>query len=331
MRIVVLMGGVSSEREVSLNSGRNIAAALRENGHEVVALDTVLPFTQLEQPREVGAEEIQHGEQNLLQLLLHPEIQQADFIFNALHGGSGENGIVQGYLEALGYRFNGSSHEGCAITMDKVVTKMIFEYHGVPTPRWLYFDANNGLSFAEMQNAITAKFDFPLVIKPGHEGSTVGLSIVKKPDEIEGALRLAQNYNGTIVVEEFIAGREITLSILGDQALPLVEIRPKHGIYDYECKYTSGMSEYLVPAEIEPAVIKKINAWGLKAFKALRCHGYGRFDIRLNTANQPYFLEFNSLPGMTALSLVPKAARALGISFNELLERIIKLGMERTA
>lgn len=329
MKIVVLMGGVSSERQVSLNSGRNIAQALRERGHTVLALDTVLPIEQLTQNCEVNQEVLEQGERNLLQLLLHEELRDADFIFNALHGGSGENGTVQGLLEALGYKFNGSDHEGCALTMDKVVTKMIFEQQGIPTPRWHYFIASEWSSLEAMRREILERFTFPLVVKPGHEGSTVGLTVVNHPEEIDAALALARQYNGYILVEEFIAGREITLSILGDTALPLVEVRPKHGIYDYECKYTHGMSEYLVPADVDADVVTQINNWGLRAFKALKCYGYGRFDLRLNPANQPYFLEFNSLPGMTALSLVPKAAKAAGITFPELLEKIIDLGIKR--
>lgn len=329
MKTVVLMGGVSSEREVSLASGSNIAAALAQIGHQVLALDTVLPIEQTRQPIAITQEHLLHGEQNLIELLLHPEVREADFIFNALHGGSGENGVVQGILEALGYKFNGSDHEGCAIAMDKVVSKMIFEQIGIPTPRWMHFAAEEGLSLEQMQERIMDQFDFSLVVKPGHEGSTVGLSIVKTADELPAALKLARQYNGSLLVEEYIAGREITISILGDEVLPVVEIRPRHGIYDYECKYTKGMTEYIVPADVPKELVQQLRTWSLKAFKALKCYGYGRFDIRLSPDNKPYFLELNSLPGMTALSLVPKAAQAVGISFPELLERIIQLGLER--
>jgi len=329
VKIVVLMGGVSSEREVSLASGSNIAAALAQLGHSILALDTVLPFEQTEQPLSVSQENLLHGERNLIELLLHPAVREADFIFNALHGGSGENGVIQGILEALGYKFNGSDHEGCAIAMDKVVSKMIFEQIGIPTPCWMHFAAEGSLSLAKMQEFIINRFDFPLVVKPGHEGSTVGLSIVKTAAELPAALQLARQYNGSLVVEEYIAGREITISILGDEVLPVVEIRPCHGIYDYECKYTKGMTEYIVPADIPEELVQQLRTWSLKAFNALKCYGYGRFDIRLSPDNKPYFLELNSLPGMTSLSLVPKAAQAVGISFPELLERIIQLGLER--
>ncbi|HCK98555.1 MAG TPA: D-alanine--D-alanine ligase [Candidatus Marinimicrobia bacterium] len=326
MKIVVIMGGTSSEREVSLLSGDNISAALQKNGHEVISIDTVLPIEQIEKPIEVTQEHINQGDKNLLYLLAHPEIQSADFIFNALHGGSGENGIVQGILQTLGYSFNGSSAEGCTIAMDKVISKMIFEKNGIPTPEWLYFERNGGMDYPEIIEAILQKFNLPLVIKPGHEGSTVGLTIVENEDQIQTAIDCALQYNSVFLVEEYIAGRELTVSILGDQALPIVEISPLHGIYDYECKYTNGMSEYIIPAKLDPALNKQIQKMSVKAFNLLRCSGYGRIDLRLGADQQPYFFEMNTLPGMTKTSLVPKAAAAIGLSFNELLEEIIHLG-----
>jgi D-alanine-D-alanine ligase len=326
MKIVVIMGGTSSEREVSLLSGANISVVLQENGHEVISIDTVLPIEQIEKPIEVTPEHINQGEKNLLYLLAHPEIQSADFIFNALHGGSGENGIVQGILQTLGYSFNGSSAEGCAIAMDKVISKMIFEKNGIPTPEWLYFERNSGMDYPKIIEAILQKFSLPLVIKPGHEGSTVGLTIVEKKDQIRIAIDCALQYNSVFLVEEYIAGRELTVSILGDKALPIVEISPVHGIYDYECKYTNGMSEYIVPAKLDPALTGRIQKMSLEAFNLLRCSGYGRIDLRLGTDQQPYFFEMNTMPGMTNTSLVPKAAAAIGLSFNELLEEIMRLG-----
>jgi D-alanine-D-alanine ligase len=329
MKIAVLMGGVSSEREVSLSSGRNIVAALRENGHTVLALDTILPIAQIRTVLEPQPEMLKDGERNLIKLLGEPEIRETDFVFNALHGGSGENGAVQSVLEMMGYKYNGSDHEGCAIAMDKIVSKIIFERHGIPTPQWLSFDLEKWRDAAAISAEIKSQMALPLVIKPAHEGSTVGLSIVQSANAIQPAVETAMRYNSALVVEEYIPGREITVAVLGEEALPLVEIRPKHGIYDYECKYTKGLSEYIVPAEVEEALANQIKAWARIALKALRCHGYGRFDLRLTPDNRPFFLEFNSLPGMTATSLVPKAAQAIGLSFNELLEKIIALGLQR--
>ncbi len=329
MKIAVLMGGVSSEREVSLSSGRNIVAALRENGHTVLALDTILPIAQIQTVLEPRPEMLKDGERNLIKLLGEPEIREVDFVFNALHGGSGENGAVQSVLEMMGYKYNGSDHEGCAIAMDKIVSKIIFERHGIPTPQWLSFDLEKWRDAAAISAEIKSQMALPLVIKPAHEGSTVGLSIVQSANAIQPAVETAMRYNSALVVEEYIPGREITVAVLGEEALPLVEIRPKHGIYDYECKYTKGLSEYIVPAEVEEALANQIKAWARIALKALRCYGYGRFDLRLTPDNRPFFLEFNSLPGMTATSLVPKAAKAIGLSFNELLEKIIALGLQR--
>ena len=327
MKVVVLMGGNSSEREVSLSSGNNIADALERNGHEVLRIDTVLPIGQLEYTLETSAQDILKGDQNLVYLLTDPIVKSADFIFNALHGGSGENGVVQGILKMLGYRFNGSGAEGCAIAMDKVVSKMIFEKNDIPTPRWLYFERDNGLDYREIIESITHAFDFPLVIKPGHEGSTVGLTIVKNKSRLKTAIDEAWKYNSVFLVEEYISGRELTVAVLGDKALPVVEICPSHGIYDYECKYKSGLSEYIVPADIVAELSKRIQKLTVDAFRLLRCFGYGRMDLRLSEDNKPYFLEMNTLPGMTSTSLVPKAAKAVGLSFEDLLEKIIRIGM----
>jgi len=252
-----------------------------------------------------------------------------DFVFNALHGGSGENGAVQSLLEIMGYKYNGSDHEGCAIAMDKIVSKMIFEGIGIRTPEWISFDLKVGYDPVAIQEEILRKIEPPLVIKPAHEGSTVGLSIVKEVAGIQPAIATAFKYNRALLVERYIPGREITIAILGEMALPLVEIRPKHGIYDYECKYTSGMSEYIVPALVDEKIVKQIQEQALVAFKALRCSGYGRFDLRLTDEGNAFFLEFNTLPGMTATSLVPKAAKAIGMNFNALLEKIIEIGRDR--
>jgi len=328
MKIAVIMGGTSSERKVSIASGTNITAVLKENGHEVLLLDTVLPIAQIDQSLEVNSDHLAHGDQNLLDLLNTEEVQSADFVFNALHGGIGENGIVQGILQTMGYAFNGSRAEGCAIAMDKVVTKMIFEKNNIPTPRWIYYNNSNGLDHDKVVSEIREQFALPLVIKPGHEGSTIGLTVVRQGDQIRAAIDEALRYDPTFLVEEYIPGRELTVSILGDRALPLVEILPQHGIYDYECKYTKGMSEYEVPAKLDPALTKTLQETTVTAFRLLRCAGYGRMDLRLNPDNQPYYLEMNTMPGMTATSLVPKAARAAGLSFSELLDEIIRLGLK---
>ncbi|MBO8131123.1 MAG: D-alanine--D-alanine ligase [Candidatus Marinimicrobia bacterium] len=327
MKIVVLMGGSSPERDVSIESGRNVAESLKSAGHEVLTLDTVLPIEQIYKKIEIDCDITGKDEENLIKLLITDEVKSADFIFNALHGGSGENGVVQAILDALGYKYNGSGVEGCAITMDKIATKHILNNLGIPTPRSFYYN------YKEYKNIPIDKiingFSLPLVIKPANQGSTVGVSVVYNKEEFNRGIEKAFRYDTDIIIEEFIEGREMTVGIIGDRAMPVLEIIPKHGIYDYECKYTDGMSEYIVPAKVRENVARQMQEMSLMAFKALRCYGYGRFDIRLSKDNIPYFLEFNALPGMTSHSLVPKAAEAMGMSFIELLEEIIRLGLER--
>ncbi len=329
MKIVVLKGGTSSEREVSLHSGDKISQALQEEGHELITLDTVLPLEQLEHSVAVTPGHLQAGATNVLQLLTTPQVRSADFIFNALHGGSGENGHLQAVLQLMGYAFNGSATEGCAIAMDKVVSKLLFERYNIPTPDWQHFNRANAYTVPKIENDVLTTLDFPLVVKPSNEGSTVGLTVVSAKEQLGPAIENALQYNNEIIAEKFIPGREITVALLGDQALPIVEIIPRHGIYDYDCKYTQGMSRYIVPATLELALARRIQQCAVLGFKALKCAGYGRMDIRLGEDGTPYFLELNTLPGMTDTSLVPKAAQAAGYSFTELLEQIIALGMQR--
>jgi len=327
MKIVVLKGGVSSEREVSLNSGKIIADTLIENGHDVICLDTVLPFEQINTNIKVTKNHIKNGNSNLIDLLRHQEVLKTEFIFNALHGGSGEDGQVQGLLQLMNYKFNGSSSEGCAIAMDKVVSKLLFERYNIPTPNWQHFNRGNTNTISEMIDISCKNLTFPMVVKPSNEGSTMGLTIVDKKEELHKAIDFALSFNSEIIIEDFIAGRELTATIIDNIVYPLIEIIPKHEIYDYECKYSHGMSAYRVPEDLNSDVIDLINDLSLVGLKALKCSGYGRMDIRLSLDNIPYFLEFNTLPGMTDTSLVPKSANKAGISFNQLLEKIIETGL----
>ncbi len=326
MNIVVLKGGISSEREISLESGAIIANTLRENGHKVIEIDSVLPMEQLDRKIDVTKQHIIDGNRNLLQILNHDIFRKSDFIFNALHGGEGENGEVQSLLMMHGYTFNGSDSTGCAIAMDKIISKLIFERYHIPTPKWEHFNRGKNETMTEMIEAVTKNLAYPVVVKPANEGSTVGLSVVNEEKNIESAINLSLKYCKEILVEEFIPGRELTVGLLDDMAMPVLEIIPKHEIYDYECKYTDGMSQYKVPAEIPENVAKEIQRLSVLGFKALKCAGYARMDLRLSVDNNPYFLELNALPGMTSHSLVPKAAQAEGFSFSQLLEKIIEAG-----
>jgi len=327
MKIIVLKGGISSEREISLISGKIIADTLRGNEHEVIELDTVLPITQLDSEINVTDDHLREGNINLLALLQEKLLHESDFIFNALHGGEGENGEVQSLLLMNGLKFNGSDSTGCAIAMDKIISKLIFERYSIPTPKWEHFNRGKEETIDEMIFEITSNLDFPVIVKPANEGSTVGLSVVKKKTDLKEAINYSLQFCKEILVEEFIPGRELTVAIVSDRALPIVEIIPKHEIYDYECKYTDGMSNYNVPAEIPIALTKELQTLSVIGFKALKCAGYGRMDLRLSPDNKPYFLELNALPGMTSHSLVPKAAAAAGIEFSQLLEEIIETGL----
>lgn len=294
MKLVVLMGGNSDEREVSLKTGKAVVSAVEKLGFEVIPLvfeSSVLP--------------------------LLPELEQADLIFNALHGGSGENGVISGFLESLGKRYTGSNNEASAVCMNKHLSKMLVAREGIKTPRWKYFKKG------EIISALSG-FQFPVVIKPNDQGSTIGLSIVREKSEIANAVTQALNYGNDLLIEEYIAGREITVGIIGDEVLPIVEIIPSHELYDYSCKYKKGLSQYYCPAGIEEETTKKIRDQALQIFRLLGCRHYARIDFRLAKDNQPWFLEANTLPGMTATSLVPKAAMAAGYSFETLVNRIIK-------
>jgi len=327
MKIIVLKGGISSEREVSLVSGKIIADTLRENGHKVLELDTVLPMEQLHHNLVATEEHVKKGNLNLLKVLQHESLQNCDFVFNALHGGEGENGEVQSLLMMHGMKFNGSDSTGCAISMDKIISKLIFERYNIPTPKWEHFNRGKNETIDEMIHEIEKNLEYPIVVKPANEGSTVGLTIVEKSDNLDAAIRLSLKYSKEILVEEFIPGRELTVAILDDKALPIVEIIPKHEIYDYECKYEDGMSEYQTPAPMSAELTKAIQEFSVIGFKALKCSGYARMDLRLSPDNKPYFLELNALPGMTSHSLVPKAGKAAGMSFPELLDKIIETGL----
>ena len=213
-----------------------------------------------------------------------------------------------------------------SISMDKAMSKILFQHYGVVTPKWIVVDKNH-FEKESINEKIEKEFSYPCVIKPNDQGSTVGLTICKEPFEVEEAINLALNFSNKALIEEYIPGRELTVAVLDNKALPILEIKPKHSIYDYECKYTPGMSEYEVPAKIPQDVFENIQKQALLAFHSLRCESYSRVDFLLNQNNQPYCLEVNTLPGMTSTSLVPKMAKAVGISFEELIEKIIRLSL----
>lgn len=311
MNVLVLKGGTSTERDVSLNTGRAVAGALREAGHAVTEYD-------LDPGSGTG----------VLALAASSGFRQADVVFIALHGGEGEDGRIQALLELLGMPYTGSGVRASSMAMDKVVSKILFERIGIPTPPWVSLkgpEAGAG-ALAEVVDRLGG---LPLVVKPVDQGSTIGVSIVSAGGELPPAIDLALRYSSGVVLERYIAGRELSVPIVGDEVFPIVEIKPKAGFYDYERKYTRGMTLYDCPAPIGDDLSARIQADALKAYDGLGCEGFGRVDLRLGEDETPYFLEVNTIPGMTETSLVPMAARAKGLSFPALVDRIASLALER--
>ncbi|MDZ7378808.1 MAG: D-alanine--D-alanine ligase [candidate division KSB1 bacterium] len=339
LRIAVLLGGHSPERDVSLASGRQIAAALRERGHEVMLVDPAQgdgplrtanglvdvaigpePPSLAELPSDFGRHYIR-----CVEFLAE---QRVDVVFNGLHGGAGEDGTIQGLLTLAGLPYTGSGVLGSALAMNKIVSKRLFERAGIRTPEWLPVDVPSAEPTA-VAGAIVDSLGFPVIVKPSDQGSTVGVTKVGEPEELQGALERAAAYSRHVIVERFIDGRELTVAVLGGEALPVVEIIPEHGFYDYECKYSHGKSRYEVPAQVSEATRREAQETAVLAFQVLHTEDYGRVDMRLGKDGRIYCLEMNTLPGMTGTSLVPKAARAAGIDFPELCERIVWMALNR--
>ncbi len=340
MKILVLMGGASVERDVSLASGESIVKALKAAGHKVLALDTAqgqkllsdngkyLPEGVKQKPPDITEMEIK-GKQLALEAIHSFDFSEVDVVFLALHGGQGEDGTIQALLDLTGKPYTGSGVLASALSMNKVMSKKIFEREGILTPEWFSIDHSQLSDVSSLTERIERSFGFPCVVKPNNQGSTVGLTVVNEKRDLKKALECAQEYSNHILIEDYIPGRELTVGILGETPLPVVEIIPEHGIYDYECKYTHGKSNYVCPAEISEEKSREIQAIGLRAFKALGCEGYARADFRYGEDGRFYCLEVNTLPGMTSLSLVPMGAKALGIDFPQLVDRIAKLALKK--
>ncbi len=334
MNITVLLGGVSAEREVSLSSGLRIAVGLRERGHEVLCFDPaegVLSRSTEESLLAAGVGSAPPSLESLAGLArqslspvlgTRPEITGADCVFLALHGGQGEDGTVQAVLDMAGVPYTGSGHLASALAMDKHLSKVVLRAAGVATANWM-MSPPEGLDAAEVERHL----DWPVVVKPSKQGSTVGLSIVRQPSELAAAIREAFRFDDEVMVERFVPGQELTVGILGDTVLPTIEIRPVKELYDYECKYTPGMAEEFV-ADLTPDIQAKLADQARRAFSALKLGGYARVDFRLDPHGQPWCLEANTLPGMTPTSLIPLAAQAAGILFPQLCERIVNLALD---
>ncbi len=289
--VAVLMGGRSAEREISLKTGRAVADALVRLGHRVVPIDP-------------GAD--------LARLL---DDAAPDAVFVALHGPGGEDGTVQGLLEVLGLPYTGSGVLGSALAADKVRSKWVFEAAGIPTPAFQVLEPGDDPGAV----ALPA----PLVAKPPAEGSTIGIAVARSAGEVAGAVAVARRHDPRVLIEAFVDGREVTLGVLDGEPLPLVEIVPEGGFYDYDAKYTPGRTRYLCPAPVEPAMARACERAGLAAYRALDCSGGARVDLMVDRAGRPWVLEVNTIPGMTPTSLLPKAAAAAGLGFDELVQKLL--------
>jgi D-alanine-D-alanine ligase len=294
-KIGVMMGGLSREREISLKTGKAIQKALTEKGYTVAPIDV---------------------KEDIAEKLVKEKIGCA---FLALHGRFGEDGTIQGMLELMKIPYTGSGVLASALAMHKIMSKKFFLYEKVPTPRFQVFQRE------EITKDPPKKISLPLpiVVKPAREGSTIGISIVQKDKELGPALEKAGEYDGEILAEEFMKGKEITVGILENIPLPIIEIVPKSGFYDYHSKYTKGETQYILPARISRESYLYAQEISLKAFQILGCSGVARVDLMTDENENPYVIDVNTMPGMTETSLLPKAASYAGISFGDLVERIL--------
>jgi D-alanine-D-alanine ligase len=335
MNVAVLLGGTSEERDVSLVSGQGILEALRRRGHDVCPVDPALPAEDQKDsclavigdapPEAIPA----LPPEKVFEWLRIPRILEADVVFVGLHGGDGEDGTVQALLETAGKAYTGTGVLGSALAMNKDRSKALFAEAGVQVAPHALTAVSGEVELHRVLDTIEAGIGFPVVIKPNDQGSSVGFSYVEKAEGLQKALAEAAQYGDELIVERYIPGREVTAAVLEGEALPIVEIIPEGGFYDYKRKYTKGTSRYEVPAKIDRHIEDRLKREAMLAWNALGCRDYARVDFRLSPEGEPYCLEVNTLPGMTELSLVPMAAAEAGVTFDELIERICMMALER--
>ncbi len=304
-RIGVLMGGPSSEREISLKSGTAVFEALHNAGAQVVAIDIVSDDIQEAKRRIIG--------------------EKIDVAFIALHGRFGEDGTIQGALEDLSIPYTGSGVQASKRAMDKILSRSFFQAAGLATPRFAALEKS-----AALNTTVFFEFGFPLVVKPAANGSSIGLTIVDASPSFMSAVTTAFEFDERILIEEYIKGRELTVAVLGDIALPVIEIVYQSRFFDYAAKYTSGLTRYIAPAHLEPVCAQAVQDAAVRAHLALGCSGCSRADIILRQDGTPFVLEVNTIPGLTTMSLLPKAARLVGTEFLDLCLILIKLAYEKT-
>ena len=347
MKIVVLAGGLSTEREVSLITGAGVCKALKEKGHNVIMLDAFFGYgrqgddvsnifdgnvktindevisVKTVDPDLDSVKKMRGGDASRF---LGPNVIEicamADIVYMALHGADGENGKVQAALDLYGIKYTGTGYLGSALAMDKGLAKKIFMYGNIPTPKGFTVTK-------ETRDSISNNVGYPCIVKPCCGGSSVGVSIANDESEYQKALEAAFKYEDEVVVEEFIKGREFSVGVITGKSLPIIEIIPKDGFYDYETKYQPGMATDVCPAELTEEQTDKMQAYAIDVYRELKLETYARIDFLLDADGNMYCLEANTLPGMTPTSLLPQEAKVLGIEYGDLCERIISVSMDR--
>lgn len=310
LRVAVLMGGPSAEHDISLKSGHGVVNALiaRRWPAEPVVI-----------PKALSVKSACSFAQSALRA------QRADVAFIAVHGAFGEDGTIQQVCEALRIPYTGSDPVASRLGMDKIASRKRFEEAGLLVPRWQVIDAG------DRRSAARARYAYPLMVKPASQGSSLGVCLVKREEGLADALKTAGRYGPQVLVEEFVAGHELTVGILDEEPLPIVEIRPHQPFFDFTAKYTAGSTDYLVPAPLAPPVAKRVQAAGLTAHRALGCRHLSRADIILNRDEEPVLLEINTIPGFTPTSLLPKAAACAHLSYEALCERLVEMAWQGSA
>ena len=332
MKIAVIFGGMSSERDVSIASGAQVFKALKSRGHEVIAVDTASGILSPDEEKDFLESTVKDIPPSIDRLSLMRTginsltasgiLDDIDICFLALHGGMGEDGRIQGFLDIAGIPYTGTSHMGCCYAMDKDISKILLKNSGVKTPDWIMAPAAEG--------EVEEKLGFPVVVKPNKEGSTVGLTVVKKIEDLKEALDYAHQFDSEVMIETFIAGRELTVGVLEGKALGAGEIIPRFSeIFDYKSKYQEGGAVEIFPADLTEEENEKIKNEAVKSYYALKQNNYCRVDFRMDKNGEFWCLEANTLPGMTASSLLPQSAAVEGIEFPELCEKICLLAIER--
>ncbi len=333
MKIGVIFGGISTERDISIKSGIAVFKALKELNHYAMLIDPALGnngfFYSLNEldnlPTYSELDLSTCTKQKYLECIENSTFDTIDLAFIVLHGKYGEDGTIQTLLDFRNIPYTGSKPLAHAIGLNKNLSKLLFSSIRIPTPRWTIVRKED-LNSYEIADELRNEFGKKMVIKPNDQGSTIGITIIHDGnlDDIYNALTYASSLSNIVIIEEYIEGREITVGIIGNEALPVIEIVPKSGFYDFEHKYTVGKTEYICPAEIPDDVAELTQELALMAYNIIGAEGFARVDFRLNEDNQPFVLEVNTIPGFTETSLVPKAAKAIGIEFPKLCQKIIE-------